>query len=137
MTERRFRYLERRLLAAMRKDVMDYKESVTGRRPTTVVNLRYDDYDDYIGRSGKGRDGYFGNPTYIDAVTTRTKALAEFMVYFDKRIAEDADYRRRVLALRGKRLGCFCAPRGGLTAADHPHICHGQIMAEWIDAQPE
>ena len=25
---------------------------------TTVVNIRYDDYDVYIGRAGKGQSGY-------------------------------------------------------------------------------
>ena len=29
---------------------------------TTVVNLFKNKYDVYIGRAGKGQDGYFGNP---------------------------------------------------------------------------
>lgn len=30
---------------------------------TKVVNIRKDDNDVYIGRAGKGQEGYFGNPT--------------------------------------------------------------------------
>ena len=29
---------------------------------TKVVNLYKEPYEVYIGRSGKGKDGYFGNP---------------------------------------------------------------------------
>jgi transposase len=38
--------------------------------------------------------------------------------------------------LRGRTLYCFCAPPGGLTAADRPHVCHGQVLAELADALP-
>jgi hypothetical protein len=103
--------------------------------PTVVVNVRYDECDEYIGRQGRGRSGYFGNPSRISNGVPREQALAAFRDYFNDRIANDLVYRRRVLALRGKRLGCFCAPRGGVTAADKPHVCHGQIIAEWVDAQ--
>ena len=32
------------------------------RKHTRVVNIRKEAYDVYIGRAGKGQDGYFGNP---------------------------------------------------------------------------
>ncbi len=32
------------------------------RKHTRVVNIRKKAYDVYIGRAGKGQDGYFGNP---------------------------------------------------------------------------
>ena len=39
--------------------------------------------------------------------------------------------------LRGATLYCFCAPKGGVTAADRPYVCHGQVLAELVDALPE
>lgn len=98
---------------------------------TRVVNLRCEPYDLYIGRRGDRGDGDFGNPYRIgDPVpgwphpATREQVLACFREYFRARIRADPEYRRRVLGLRGKRLGCFCAPAP----------CHGDVIAEWIDA---
>lgn len=90
---------------------------------TTVVNVRVDAYDVYIGRAGHGFDGYFGNPFRVQS----GNALEKFRAYFNFRIESDPTFRRRVLDLRGKRLGCFCAPGP----------CHGDVLAEWIESQPE
>lgn len=76
------------------------------------------DYDVYIGRAGHGEDGYFGNPFRgLDAVP-------QFKSWFLNRVATDAVYRSRVLALMGKRLGCFCYPK---------QPCHGDVIARWVD----
>lgn len=90
---------------------------------TIVVNLRAKPYDVYIGRAGKGFDGYFGNPYRVEI--HGDKAISLFKKYFISRLNSDLDFRRRVLELRGKRLGCFCKPRP----------CHGDIIAEWINSQ--
>lgn len=102
--------------------------------PTRVVSIYRDAYDVYIGRAGKGQDGTFGNPFKPGARGRRT-ALQQFDAYLHARVADPA-FRAAVLALRGKVLGCFCAPAGGLTASD-PLICHGQLIARWLDNQPE
>lgn len=82
------------------------------------------DYDVYIGRRGHGEDGYFGNPF---SQFSRVVAIEKFKVYFAKRIERDAEFRERVQALRGKRLGCFCAPLP----------CHGQVIVDYlIQTQP-
>ena len=94
--------------------------------PTSVVNLRRGEFDVYIGRAGKGQDGYFGNPFRVGQVP-REQVLNRFRMYFETRLATDPEFKRRVLGLRGKRLGCFCKP------AD----CHGDIIAAWVNAQPE
>lgn len=92
---------------------------------TTVVNIHRDEpYDVYVGRAGKGQDGYFGSPCVSGSRSTNIRA---FESYFRARIARDPEYKARVLALRGQRLGCFCAPQ----------ICHAHVIAAWIDAQPE
>lgn len=96
--------------------------------PTLVVNLKLSSYDQYIGRAGHGEDGYFGNHHNIGNCAqcgeyhTRDGAIQAFKIDFAKRIAEDEVFRSRVLALKGKRLGCFCKP----------FPCHGDIYVEWI-----
>ena len=93
---------------------------------TTVVNLRREPYDVYIGRAGHGNDGYFGNPLRLGTEKDRDAVIEQYRVWFLRRVEADPEFRRRVLALRGKRLGCFCFPKR----------CHGNVMAEWIDAHP-
>jgi hypothetical protein len=90
-----------------------------------VVNIRAKDAtpDVYIGRAGHGEDGYFGNPFRLHERTTPAAVMANFRAYFYTRVEEDAEFRARVLALRGKRLGCFCKPRQ----------CHGDVIAGWVD----
>lgn len=102
--------------------------------PTLVVNIRTDPFDAYIGRAGKGMPGTFGNP-YRPGEGGAVACLNRFADYFLKRVEADPEFRRQVLALRGKRLGCFCAPPGGATARD-PLVCHGQVIAAWLDSQP-
>ena len=93
---------------------------------TTVVNIHHGEaYDVYIGRKGKGHDGYFGNPDRLFPGYSRDEAIRRYHSYFLQRIATDPEFRRRVLELRGKRLGCFCSPKA----------CHGDVIAAWVDAQ--
>lgn len=100
---------------------------------TRVVNLHRELYDVYIGRAGHGFDGYYGNPVVPDkpcpiCKSTHAKAggtLRCYKIYFDKRVSEDLTFRRRVLELRGKVLGCFCSP----------NPCHGMIIKQWLDEQ--
>ncbi len=86
-----------------------------------VVNLKFEEYDVYIGRAGKGQDGYFGNPFRADDRGLQ-RALDQYRAYFEKRIVEDFEFRRRVVGLMGRRLGCFCKPKP----------CHGDIIVEWL-----
>jgi hypothetical protein len=94
---------------------------------TRVVNLRREPYDVYIGRPGHGQDGYFGNPFPVRLGMGRGTALVKYTSWFLARIESDPEFRRRVLSLRGKVLGCFCKPAA----------CHGDVIAEWVDTQPE
>lgn len=91
---------------------------------TTVVNIRYDQYDVYIGRAGKGQDGYFGNPFPLTDKSKRGSTLENYKAYFDKRIETDPEFKERIFSLKGKRLGCFCKP----------HPCHGDIIAEYLES---
>lgn len=73
----------------------------------------------YIGREGKGMDGYFGNPFKLTAGETRGATIERFESYARTRIGESPDYRMRVEALHDKFLVCFCAPAA----------CHGDVLA--------
>lgn len=99
---------------------------------TRVVNLRREWFDVYIGRAGKGYDGYFGNPIargYKCSICgfvhmSASSTLPCYEQHFHYRL-RDVEFRRRVLELKGRTLGCFCKPAR----------CHGDIIAAWVDAQ--
>lgn len=96
---------------------------------TVVVNLKREPFDVYIGRPGQGEDGYFGNPVRVERYDAEHLAdvLTRFRAYFMNRVETDPEFRDRVRALRGKRLGCFCKPGR----------CHGDVIVEWIESQRE
>lgn len=89
----------------------------------SVVNLRKEPFDVYIGRAGKGCDGYFGNPFRLGAGESRGATLANYRSHFHERLTNDEEFRKRVRGLRGKVLGCFCKPAS----------CHGDIIAEYVN----
>lgn len=96
-----------------------------------AVNLRREEYDVYIGREGRGHDGYFGNPYRAGYWCPRCRQVHEsggstlpcYREFFKERISSDSTFLERVLALRGKRLGCFCKPAP----------CHGDVIAEFVN----
>ena len=90
---------------------------------TLVVNINKEPFDVYIGRAGRGEDGYFGNPFSMRNGTSREDAVQKFQKCFIDRIEKDTEFTRRVLALKGKRLGCFCKPKA----------CHGDVIADWLN----
>lgn len=101
---------------------------------TTVVNLRRgEQYDVYIGRAGRGQDGYFGNPYAVGQRCLRCwrihatpgDTLPCFRDYFNERVLKDASFRERVRGLAGKRLGCFCKPGP----------CHGDVIVEYLQKE--
>lgn len=87
---------------------------------TTVVNIHKEEYDVYIGRSGKSMNGYFGNP-YGDG--TREENINRFKEYFYWRLENDPEYKQKILELKGKKLGCFCVPKS----------CHGHVIADYLN----
>lgn len=91
---------------------------------TTVVNIYKEPYDVYIGRAGKGQDGYWGNPFQGP---DRVENIDSFRKYFYDRIRTDPMFARKLRTLKGKRLGCFCKPKS----------CHGDVIAEYLDRLPD
>lgn len=90
---------------------------------TRVVNLRHEQFDVYIGRAGKGQDGYFGNPIRLGGEDQRVQVLKEYEDYFLKRLLSDLTFRQRVYGLKGKTLGCFCKPK----------LCHGDVIVCYLE----
>jgi hypothetical protein len=83
-------YVQTRLLSATKKGKWNQWNRIS--REQAVKS-----FQKYF--TGRGEDGYFGNPF---------------------RMGQDSEFKHRVLALKGKRLGCFCKPKA----------CHGDVIAE-------
>jgi hypothetical protein len=79
----------------------------------TVVNMREEDYEIYIGRPSK-----WGNPFVIGKDGTRKEVIAKYREYIMAR----KDLLDSLNELEGKRLGCFCAPMA----------CHGDVLVELV-----
>lgn len=81
---------------------------------TKVVNLRKEDYDVYIGRPSK-----WGNPFTIGKDGNRDQVVAKFRYWIKHQgiyLLDDLE------SLRGKKLGCYCAPLQ----------CHGDVYIELL-----
>lgn len=89
---------------------------------TTVVNIRQKGmrYDVYIGRGSP-----FGNPCRLGADGTREEVIVKFRWYFLEKLRTRPEFRRQVVALKGKVLGCYCKPLA----------CHGDVIVKWLDKE--
>ncbi len=98
---------------------------------TTVVNLYKSKFDVYIGRPGKGQDGFFGNPVRISQTcpicggchTTAGTTLPCYERYLQRRM-RDPEFVVRLKQIQGTVLGCFCKPGP----------CHGDVLARYADS---
>lgn len=97
--------------------------------PTTVVNIRDAEFDEYIGRqvtrrSSRGRlhlnRSPFANPFPIGTGLSREQSIHLFTGWL---YARPDLMRRARLELAGKRLACWC----------HPQPCHGDVLAAIVD----
>lgn len=81
---------------------------------TTVVHCRREAYDVYIGRPTE-----WGNPFRAWRESDRETVVAQYREW----IKTQPHLMARIPELRGKRLGCYCAPK----------LCHGHVLAELAD----
>ncbi len=91
---------------------------------TTVVHNQHDDYDVYIGRAVPElgiASSKWGNPFVLadDTDQERQRSIASFREW----ILTQSDLMGALGELRGKRLGCWCAPQP----------CHGDVLAQLAD----
>ena len=82
---------------------------------TTVVNKRDDFYDVDITRPGQ-----WGNPFFIGRDGTREEVIEKYREW----IMTQPQLLTQLPMLKGKRLGCYCAPMP----------CHGNVLKEITDA---
>lgn len=108
------------------------KTTFTARSRTLVVNIKRETCDVKITRRPDNSIpnpplfGCFGNP-YKLSDFSREECINRFRKYFYDRIEQDEDFRKAVLALQGKKLGCFCKPLA----------CHGDVIKEYLDGYAE
>lgn len=77
-----------------------------------VVHYRYQSYDMYVGRPSK-----WGNPFRVGPNQTHADVIAKYRDWICSQPQLIEDAKRE---LRGKVLGCWCAPRP----------CHADVLAE-------
>lgn len=82
--------------------------------PTKVVHCKKENYDVYIGRPSK-----WGNPFEIGKDGNRDEVIRKYEQWImgEHKLLESID------ELRGKVLGCWCAPKS----------CHGDVLAKLAD----
>ncbi len=78
---------------------------------TTVVHVRKDSYDVYIGRGSK-----WGNPYRIGIDGDRAEVIKKYAVY----LVGKPELIASLYELKDKVLGCYCKPLE----------CHGDILAD-------
>lgn len=93
---------------------------------TKMVNILKEPYDVYCGRAGKGHDGYFGNPFPLMKGEPKGSTLPRYRKYFYDRLKKDEEFKKRVLELKGKTLGCFCSS---------VETCHTSVIIEYLDGE--
>ena len=82
----------------------------------TVVNIKDQPYDVYIGRPSK-----WGNPFKLigGSDEARAKVIDDYLLY----ILTKPNLLEDLGELRGKRLGCFCKPKA----------CHGDVLKDLVE----
>jgi len=89
-------------------------QSEESRPPTRVVNCRSEPFDEFIGRPTRWR-----NPFHIGPDGPREQVIAKYRSW----LIRQPTLLRSVQEIRGKVLGCYCAPLP----------CHGDVLAELAD----
>lgn len=92
---------------------------------TTVVHNLHDDFDVYIGRAVPEHGlaaSKWGNPFVMadESDAERERALAAYREW----VVTQSDLMDSLEELRGRRLGCWCAP----------NRCHGDVLIELLDS---
>jgi hypothetical protein len=85
--------------------------------PTRVVHCKRERYNVYIGRPSK-----WGNPFAIGRDGSRAQVIAKYRAW----VLARPELVAALPELRGKTLGCWCAPQA----------CHGDVLAELAQSAP-
>jgi len=95
---------------------------------TTVVHNLRDDFDVYIGREVPEHGlpaSKWGNPFVMEdeSDAERERAIAAYREW----VVQQPELMGSLEELRGRRLGCWCAPKR----------CHGDVLVELIESLHE
>lgn len=95
---------------------------------TSVVNVKIDEYDIYVGRKNKTynlKQYIYANPFKLERERDRDHIynLYERWLKFQYRWQEKCDMDWQLDFLKGKRLGCWCSPKK----------CHADLLAKLAD----
>jgi len=99
---------------------------------TTVVHVRREKFDVYIGRANKRyaqATSKWANPYRVGRDGDRATVIARYREY----VLGRPDLLEDLGELRRKRLGCWCKPADGFGGR---LMCHGQILAGLADDRP-
>jgi len=86
----------------------------------------------YIGRAGivfidgqryPKKSSIWANPFKINADNDRNDVLEKYELYIREILDNDPNMVKKLLKLKGKKLGCWCKP----------NRCHGDILFKLID----
>ena len=91
---------------------------------TTVVNLRTCRDSDVVRID---RTTTFGNPFMMRTEADRFEVIRKYRKYFYDRLRKDPVFYKKVLALKGKKLGCWCKPKP----------CHGDVIVEFLEGNQD
>ena len=85
----------------------------------------------YIGRAGivfidkqrfPKQSSNFANPFKIGKDGTRDEVIEKYKIYITKKLKENVLLQEELLKMKGKNLGCWCAPEP----------CHGNVLIELL-----
>lgn len=85
---------------------------------TTIVNKYREPFDVFI-----GRPTIYGNPYRIGPDGDRAEVIRKYKDYFYHRLETDPAFKRAVLKLKGRTLGCYCKPQP----------CHGDVIVQYLN----
>lgn len=89
----------------------------------SVVHCKKAKFDVYIGRAMPGfQASPFANPFKIGDDGTRAEVIAKYEVWLREQLRNSPFLTQALIALDGKVLGCWCAPKP----------CHGDVMIKLI-----
>jgi hypothetical protein len=90
---------------------------------TTVVNIKNDPYDLYIGRANPTYNlpaSKWANPFKLEREADRSIVLARYRIW----LLQQPSLMHALSELRGLRLACWCSPRA----------CHGDVLADLVNS---
>jgi hypothetical protein len=113
------------------RELAGYGSSATWAAPVEegdprIVHCKRDSFDVYIGRlpapegAHAGSDGRWGNPFKAGRDGTRQEVIAKY----ERWLLDQPELMRQLPDLRGKILGCWCAPKA----------CHGDVLVRLSNA---